>query len=409
MPVFAYVAQNAASGKQVKGKIEADSLKDAKVKLRRQKLYVLQCKESNDAAAASGKSSLWQSLNRRPPKQEDVGQATKQFAVLTRAAVDLSESLRAISEQVENPELRAIYVRMRELVSEGKSLADAHREFPKVFTPIYVNMIAAAEKSGALTVVLQRLSEFIFWSISIRRKVIGALSYPAFMLVMSMAIVIFLFVNILPKMTKALASMRVTLPWYTKLLNDISALMQAYWMHGILLFTVSTIAYVMWSRTAKGRRTIHRYMYRAPLFGPLIQRVAISRFAKTLSTVLTSGIRIIEGLRLTRNVVDNAVLEEALDKTIALVQDGDKLAAALEKTGVMPPMVLHMVRTGEKTGRLEDMLVNVAEAYDEEVDDRISSTTRAIQPILIVFIAGIVALIVVSVMGPLMQTMQSIK
>lgn len=409
MPVFTYVAQEETSGKRIKGRVDADSLKDAKLKLRRMKVYLVSIKEADDSAAAEGRGGVWKTLNRRPPKPEDVALATKQFAVLIRAAVDLSESLKALADQVENGELKSIYIRMRELVSEGRTLSDAHKQFPKVFSPIYTNMIGAAEKTGALHLVLQRLSDYMYWSVAIRRKVVSALSYPAFMFVAAIGVVMFLFVSILPKMTKALSSMRVTLPWYTRMLNDISAFLQAYWLHGLIGMSVTVAAYIAWSRTVKGRAIIHRTLFHAPVSGPLVQRIAISRFSKTLATVLASGIRIIEGLRLTRNVVDNAVLEDALDQTIAMVQDGDKLAAALDKTRVMPAMVLHMIRTGEKTGKLEEMLVNIAEAYDEEVDSRVDATTRLIQPVLIIFIAGIVVLIVVSVMGPMMEAMQNIK
>jgi general secretion pathway protein F len=270
-------------------------------------------------------------------------------------------------------------------------------------------MLAAAEKSGALPLVLRRLADFIFYSIDIKRKITGALSYPAFMLVLTLAITIFLFVSILPKISKALSSLRVTLPWYTVLLNQLSTFLQAYWLWGIMLLFLVGAAFAYWKKTPSGRYKFDHYMYRAPLFGHLVQRVGISRFSKTLSTVLASGVRIVEGLTLTRNVVGNAVLEEALDKALINIQDGDKLTAALEKTGVFPPLVLHMLRTGEKTGRTEEMLTYIAEVYDDEVDDKISSTTKAIQPIMIIIIAGIVGLVVMSVMGPMMQAMQSIK
>lgn len=409
MASFVYTGQDKKTGKKVKGRIEADSIRDARLKLGKLNLFILDLKADDSAAAARSDSSLWTKLNRRPPRQEDIAFATKQFAILAKAGVDFAEALRSVSEQVENEELRSVYTRIRELVSEGKSLSEAHREFANVFSPIYVNMLAAAEKSGALPLVLRRLADFIFYSIEIRRKVTGALSYPAFMLVLTIGITIFLFVSILPKITKALSSLRVTLPWYTVLLNQVSAFLQQYWLWGIMLLFLAGAAFAYWKKTPRGRYKFDHYMYTAPLFGNLVQRVGISRFSKTLSTVLASGVRIVEGLTLTRNVVGNAVLEEALDKALVNIQDGDKLTAALEKTGVFPPLVIHMLRTGEKTGRTEEMLTYIAEVYDDEVDDKISSTTKAIQPLMIIIIAGIVGLVVMSVMGPMMQAMQSIK
>lgn len=389
--------------------MEADSQKDARFKLRKQNIYILEMKEVTASNAAKSGTNLWTQLNRRPPRQEDIAFATKQFAILSKAGVDFNESLRSISEQVSNAELASIYSKIRELVSEGKRLSDAHKEFPKVFSPIYVNMIAAAERSGALPLVLKRLSDFIFYSIEIKRKLVGALMYPAIMVVITFGITIFLFVSVLPKITKALSSLKVTLPWYTVAINNMSAFLQNYWIIMIVCILVSILSFYYWSKTKSGRYKLDKFMFNAPIVGPLMQGITISRFSKTLSTVLSSGVRIVEGLNLTRNVVGNAIVEEALDKAIVNVQDGDKLTMALEKTKVFPPMILHMLRTGEKTGKVEEMLTYVAEVYDDEVDDKIATTTKAIQPILMIVIAGIVAMVVISVMGPMMQAMQSIK
>ena len=172
---------------------------------------------------------------------------------------------------------------------------------------------------------------------------------------------------------------------------------------------ISLLAFLRWKSTPQGRRQFDHFSYNLPVFGPLIQRVAVSRFSKTLSTVLSSGVRIVEGLQLTRNVVGNAVLEEAIDESVKRVQDGEKLAAAIEKTNRFPGMVIHMLRTGEKTGRLEEMLTNIAEAYDDEVDYKIEATTKLINPLMTIMIAGIVLLVVLSVLSPMMQAMNNLK
>jgi general secretion pathway protein F len=410
MPMFNYVGQAAATGKKVKASVEADSIKDAKLKLRKQNVYVMEITlDSKGQKTAQGGGSLFEKLSRQPPKVEDISIATKQFAILVRSAVDISEALKAISEQVENKELRSVYQKIRELVSEGKSLSDAHREFPKVFPAIYTNMIAAAEKAGALPIVLRRLSEFMSWQIAIKRKVVGALTYPAIMIVVAMGVTIFLFVNVLPKITKAFASLKVTLPWYSIMLNNVSAWMQQYWHVSLGFLGALVVAFLAWQKTPKGRYKVDKFLYTAPVIGDVVQRVAVSRFAKTLSTVLSSGVRIVEGLQLTRNVVGNALLEECIDDALKRVQDGEKLAAALEKSGHFPVMVIHMMRTGEKTGKLEEMLGNIAEAYDEEVEHKISSTTKIIEPFMMIFMAGLVLLIVMSVLGPMMQAMNSLK
>lgn len=410
MPLFVYSGQNSQTGKKVKSAIEADSIKDARIRLRKMGILVLDIRQDDKALSAElGGGSVLQKLTRKPPTPEDIALATKQFAILSKAAVDISESLRSISDQVENDELKSIYVKIRELVSEGKTLSYAHAQFPKVFTPIYTNMIAAAEKSGALPLVLRRLSDFMSYQIAIKRKVIGALTYPAIMILVAMGVTIFLFVNVLPKITKAFSSLKVTLPWYSVMLNDISAWLQSYWYFCIAFLVMGLVALQAWIRTPKGRYKWDRLIFTSPVIGPVIQRVCVSRFSKTLSTVLASGVRIVEALSLTRNVIGNAYLEEAVDAAIQSVQDGDKLAVSLERSGRFPVMVTHMLKTGEKTGRLEEMLQNIADAYDEEVDHKISSTTKLIEPVMMIFMAGLVFLIVMSVLGPMMQAMNTLK
>lgn len=406
--MYSYRGQSAKTGKKIKAYIEAESPKDAKLKLKKQGIYVIEMKVDNRANAAEGNSSILAKLNRKPPKQEDIAMATKQFAILLRSAVDINDALRAISEQVENEELKSVYIKMRELVSEGKSLSDAHKNFPKVFTSIYTNMIAAAEKAGALPLVMQRLSEFINYQIEIRRKVVGALTYPALMVVMAIAVVIYLFVKVMPQMTKSFTTLKVTLPWYTIIMNDISTWMQDWWLVCIILLSCAIFAIYSWSKTLKGRYKIDLFMYTAPIIGPLIQRVTVSRFSKTLSTILSSGVRIVEGLQLTRKVVGNTVMEKALDEAIVKVQDGDKLATALERTGRFPTMVIHMLRTGEKTGQLEEMLVNISEVYDEDVNNQIVATTRLIEPAMMIFMAVIVFMMVMAVIGPMMAAMNQL-
>lgn len=410
MPVFVYTGQNAQTGKKVKATVDSDSLKDAKLKLRRQNILVIEIKpQAAGSTSSSGGQGFFARLNEKKVTPEDLALATKQFAILTKAAVDVAEALRSISEQVENPKLRIVYSKIRDSVSEGKSLSDAHKEFPDIFPNVYVNMLAAAEKAGALPIVLRRLSEFTAWQIAIKRKVVGALITPAIMVVVAIGVTLYLFVNILPKITKAFSSLNVTLPWYSIMLNNISAWLQDRWWIVVIGMILAVLGFLRWKATPSGRRKFDTFTYNMPIFGPLVQRIAVSRFSKTLSTVLSSGVRIVEGLQLTRNVVDNAVLEDAIDESIKRVQDGEKLAAAIEKTNRFPVMVVHMLRTGEKTGRLEEMLVNIAEAYDDEVDYKIEATTKLINPLMTVMIAGIVMLMVMSVLGPMMQAMNSLK
>ncbi|MES2614743.1 MAG: type II secretion system F family protein [Bdellovibrionota bacterium] len=408
MPLYTYKGQNSSSGKPVKGILEAESPREVKIKLKKQHILVLEVKEDRRAQGATDKAGFFATLNRKPPKPQDIAIATKQFAILLRSAVDINDALRAIAEQVENAELRFVYIRIRELVTEGKSLSVAHAQFPKVFSSIYVNMIGAAEKAGALPLVMQRLSEFIYYQIEIRKKIVGALSYPALMGVMAIGVVFYLFVKILPQMTKSFTTLKVILPWYTILMNQISAWMQAWWLICLIIIVGFIFFVLSWSRTKIGKEKIDYFMFTAPVIGILTQKITISRFTKTLSTILSSGVRIVEALELTRKVVGNTVMEKALDDALVKVQDGDKLATALEKTKKFPPMVIHMLRTGEKTGKLEEMLVNIAEVYDEDVNNQITATTKLIEPAMMIFMAGIVFMMVMAVIGPMMAAMNQL-
>jgi general secretion pathway protein F len=408
MPMYFYKGQHAQTGKKIKAYLEADSVKDARLKLKKQNIYLIELRIDNRAKTAEGRGGFFAKLNRKPPRAEDLALATKQFAILLRSAVDLNEALRAVSEQVENEELKLVYLKMRELVSEGKSLSDAHKVFSKVFSSIYINMIAAAEKAGALPLVMERLSHFISYQIEMKRKVLGALTYPAFMIVMAIVVVTYLFVKVMPQMTKSFTTLKVTLPWYTILLNEISTWMQNWWMVCCVTLACLSFSLYSWSKTTSGRFKIDSFLFTAPLIGPLTQKVTVSRFSKTLSTILSSGVRIVEALQLTRKVVGNCVMEKALEEAIVKVQDGDKLATALERTGKFPVMVIHMLRTGEKTGRLEEMLVNIAQVCDDDVNHQITTSTRLIEPAMMVFMAVVVFMMVMAVIGPMMAAMNQL-
>lgn len=409
MPLYSYKGQSATSGKSIKGVVQAENLRDAKTKIRKMDIFVLEINEDQRAQGAEAGAGIWAKLTRKPPKQEDIALATKQFAILLRSGVDINDALRAISDQVENAELQAVYLKIREFVSEGKSLSEAHSQFPKVFSSIYINMIAAAERSGALPLVMQRLSDFIFYQIEIKRKVLGALTYPFMMVIMAIVVVLYLFLKVMPQLTASFASLKVTLPWYTILMNNISSAIQHWWVTFFSVLGMLIVALLYYSKTPKGRQRLDIVLFRMPIFGILTQKITVSRFSKTLSTILASGVRIIEALQLTRKVVGNSVVENAIDQSIVKIQDGDKLATALDKTGIFPPMVIHMLRTGEKTGKLEEMLTNIAGIYDDDVENQITITTRLIEPAMMIFMASVVFMMVLAVIGPMMAAMQQLS
>lgn len=410
MAIYIYKGQGVNSGKRTKGSIEADTLKDARAKLRRQNIYVFELKEDSKVDSARGGGSFFDKLNRKPPKTMDVALATKQFSIMVNAGVDINDSLRAVTDQIENAELKSVYISIRDLIAEGKSLSEAHKRFPKVFDPIYSNMIAAGERSGSLGLVLKRLSDFMFYQIEIKRKLIGALTYPAIMVVAAIGITLYLFVKVVPQMMDSFKLLsNVTLPWYTVLLNDLSVWLQNWWFFLFMVLIIFSVVTYLWSKTPSGKLIFHRIILKIYILGPLIQKINISRFSKTLSTILSSGVRVVEALNLTKMIIGNVIIKNAVEDAISRVQDGEKLASALEKTQQFPMTVIHMMRTGEKTGKMEDMLVNIGEVYDDDVEDQISSTTRLIEPIMLIFMGFIVTFVVVSIIKPMMDIMNSLN
>ena len=409
MAGYKYTAQNSKTGKRVKGQMEADSPKEVRSRLRKEGLLVIDIKEDRSAEGATSDASFWSKLNRKPPSGEDIALATKQLSILLRSGVEADSALRALVEQVENAELRSVYTRIRDLVAEGQDLATAHKEFPAVFDNIYVSMLNAGLKANSLVAVLKRLSDFLFYTIELKRKIVGAFMYPIIMLSVSGLVIIYLFVSVLPKISKALATMKVTLPWYTVMVNNISKFLQDYGLiMAPIILGIGGLFY-FWIKTEAGRKKWHEFLYNAPVVGQVIQKVTLSRFANTLAILNSTGVKTIEALKLSRNVVDNAVYEEALDDCVNMVQDGLKLAQALSQTGKFPAMLIHMVRTGEKAGNVDQMLEEVVRVYDDEVDHQISVMTKSIQPIMLIMLSGIVVLIMACVMGPMFEAMQNIN
>ncbi|MBS2024356.1 MAG: type II secretion system F family protein, partial [Deltaproteobacteria bacterium] len=285
----------------------------------------------------------------------------------------------------------------------GSSLADALADHPKVFSTLYVNMIRAGESSGALDVVLQRLADFTESSAQLKNKLIGAMLYPAIMVVVGIAIVSILFVVVIPKVTKIFEDMNATLPWTTQSLIAISNFMRDYWYTVVIGVPAIVYGFLRWIRTEKGRAWFDRFQLKVPVLGDLVRMLAISRFAKTLSTLLSSGVQLLIALDIVRNIVSNTVLSKVIGDARDAIREGESIAAPLKRSGQFPPLVFHMIAIGEKSGQLEEMLANIAKSYDSQVDMRISALTSLLEPVMIVVMGGGVAFVVFSILMPIMQ------
>jgi general secretion pathway protein F len=409
MPVFEYSGLTEA-GKSIRGLKDAESAKVLRTLLRKEGVYVTETRTADGAAATSAKpgSAMSREVDIRGffgsgVSTQDIAVATRQLATLINAGIPLVDSLTALVDQVEHPRLKKILGLIKQKVNEGASLADALGEHPKVFSNLYVNMIRAGESSGALDVVLVRLADFTEGQAQLRNRLIGAMLYPAIMVVVGIAIVGILFVVVIPKVTTIFNDMQVSLPWTTQILIALSSFARDYWY--LLLIGIPLILYGIkrWIGTPKGKSWWDRTQLRIPVFGELVRMLAIARFARTLATLLKSGVPLLTSMDIVRNIVHNSVLSRVIEDAREAIREGESIAAPLKRSGQFPPLVHHMIAVGEKSGQLEDMLQNVARSYDSQVEMRITALTSLLEPVMIVVMGAGVAFVVFSILMPIMQ------
>ena len=409
MPVFEYTGLTEA-GKNVRGIRDAESSKALRQVLRKDGVYLTEARAA-EAGAAVGEQKTGLSrevdvgalLGFTGVSAQELAIATRQLATLIAAGIPLIDALSALVDQIEQPRLKRIMGAVKQKVNEGSSLADALNEHPKVFSTLYVNMIRAGESSGALDVVLVRLADFTESQSLLRNKIIGAMLYPAIMMVVGIAIVSILFVVVIPKVTKIFEDMNVTLPWTTRILIGVSSFARDYWY--LLLAALPALVFGIrrWMKTPSGRAKWDRLKLRAPVFGELTRMLALSRFAKTLATLLASGVPLLTAMDIVKNVVSNTLLADVIAQARDSIREGESIAAPLKRSGEFPPLVHHMVAIGERSGALEEMLANVASAYEDQVDTTVSALTSLLEPIMIVAMGGVVGFIVFSVLMPILQ------
>lgn len=407
MPIFVYKGYDIKTGAQKKGKVEADSMKAARQVLRsKEKVIPAEIKE--ELAVGSAKSS-GRLFAKKTVAMVDVAIMTRQFATLQAAQVPLDECLKALTEQVEDVLLRNTLSAIREGVSEGKSLGVAMAEFPNIFDNLYVNMVKAGEMSGKLDVVLERLADFIEYQVEVQGKIVSAMAYPGIMIGMSVLIITYLFTSVVPKLQKVFVTMKVKLPWYTESIIGVSEFIQHRWYIIIGALALIVFLFKSWHASEGGRRTFDTFSLKVPIFGGITTRVNISKFTKTLSTLLSSGVPIISALDITKNVISNKILSDVVENSKIAVQEGNTLASVLGQSDVFPPLVSHMISTGEKTGELETMLQHVAKAYDAEVERKIEAMISLIEPLMIVFLGGVVVVIVLAMLIPMFSVMGQMR
>ncbi len=397
------------AGKKIKVFIESDSIKNARVKARNQGIIPISVLSTDANNINKEPQNLKQNISSSFKRIGfmEIQNFTRQMASLLKAHVPVVESLSALVEQVDSPKLRPVLMAIRQNVKEGHSLADSFALFPKIFDRIYVNMVRAGEASGRLDAVLGRLADFGDNQVRLRNKVSGALTYPILMLIVGVIVLLVITNFVIPQITTIFTDSGKVMPLPTRLMIGASTFLQDYFWPLAISFLFSLILLERFVKTTAGRRKKDSVVLKLPLVGSVISDLCVTRFCRTLGTLLKSGVPVISSLQVSRNVVNHTMFEDAIEKASTQVTEGKSLNSALKQAKLFPPIVIHMVAVGEKTGELEDMLLNVADNYDQQIEARLGKLTSLLEPLMIIGMVAVVGFIVMAVLMPIFE-MQNI-
>jgi general secretion pathway protein F len=406
MPVFEYKAID-SENKQKRGLVDADTPRDARVKLKREKLYVTDLRERRRRGAGPirlrGITGV-DTVNKA--RSEQVAAVTRQMASLLQAGIPLAEGLRMVIEQAPDKKIETAFRDIREKVTQGMPFGDAVLQHPAYFTELYSNMVKAGESSGALDKVLGRLATFLQTQTRLKNKVGAALIYPMVMVCVGVVVVALLMTLVVPKVTKLIEGQGKKLPLPTQVLVAASHFLVNNWLLIMIGAILLLIAFQAFVNSDRGRLVWDRFKLSLPVFGDLMRKQSMARFSVTLATLLRSGLPALQAIAVTRNVLDNKILQNALQQVHDHVIEGADISTPMKMSGAFPPTVAYMVGVGEQAGNLEEMLERIAATYDEEVDLATQKLTAVIEPLIIVALAAIVAGIVIAIVMPLLQLQQ---
>ena len=397
-----------ADGKTVAGIIDAENPKTARVKLRKTGIFPTEVIEGGGSiggvqSTARGSGVLFWGER---VSVVDLSIATRQLATLLAAKLPLMEALAALIDQVEQRELKKVLSSVRESVREGSSLGAALSLHPRVFSDIYTNMVHAGEASGTLDGMLLRLADYLEYQVKLRNRLVATFTYPIFMLLIGGLILFGLVTFVVPKVTQIFEDMEQAIPLPTLILMRVSEFSGQYWWVFLIVILGAAVAIQRYIATPQGRNQADHLILRIPVLGRVSLLVALSRFTRTLSTLLTSGVPLLSALDVVKKVVHLAPLEDAIHRARENVREGQSLADPLRASGLFPPLVTHMIAVGEKSGELEPMLIKVSEAYDNEVETTITTLTALLGPVLILLMGVMVLFIVMAILLPIFELSQ---
>lgn len=400
LPTFTWKAKS-PQGEERSGEMEAADREEVESRLRQLGLQPVKVKKkpADINLKLPGSSGV---------ARKDLVIFTRQFSTMIDAGLPLVQGLEILGSQAENPHFKQVLREVRERVESGATLADALGEHPKVFDDLYVQLVRAGEIGGILDTILQRLSIYIEKAEALKRKVKGAMIYPSIVLVVALGVVGVLLIFVTPVFEEMFSAAGGNLPGPTQLIVTLSDWLRAYILHALGGLAAVVIAVVAFSKTKFGSRLIDAGLLRAPIFGDLLRKVAVARFSRTMGTMLSSGVPILDAMEVTAKTAGNMVLEDAIFGVRTKISEGRTIVQPLQESAVFPQMVVEMIGVGEATGAMDAMLNKIADFYDEEVDAAVSALTSMIEPILIVFLGGIVGFFVAAMYLPIFTMAESI-
>ena len=401
MANFTYQARD-TSGNPKGGDIEAENQQAASSLLMDRGLMVISIR-------ASAGSKAGRKRRQGKVKSQDLVVFTRQLATMMDAGLPLVQTLTALEEQTENPIFKPVLRNVTTRVEQGHSFSEALAEHPKVFTKLYVSMVEAGETGGLLAEILDRLASYLESTARLKKKVKSAMSYPVIVCFIALSIALLLIVKVIPIFAGIYKDFGAALPAPTQILIDISDIIRSYFILAIGTVAGVIFGFVKFKQTKRGMAIWDRAKLRMPVFGKLIHKIAISRFARTFAALLRSGAPILETLRIVGQSAGNTVVERAVEKTAASIERGDNLAVALGQHPIFPPMLVRMVSAGEQTGKVDVMLEKISDFYDEEIEATLSGLTSLIEPLLIVFLGVVVGSIVICMFLPIFKLNQIVQ
>ena len=403
MPLYEYKGLNSL-GKPTKGVKEAATKNALREMLLKNGVYLSEAKERSGAKSDSKQNTPLGGIKiGSGVSKQDIKDFTSQFCTLQKAAIPLTECLTALADQAEKETLKTALTDIKSKVSEGSSLADAMAGYPKLFDTLYISMIRAGESSGSLDVVLERLTGFLESQLRLRSRIISAMVYPIIMIVIGVLLMIVLLVFVIPRVTKLFDQQRKELPGITKLLLAITDIVNNYWWLLIIIAIAIFFGFKYWVSTPGGKKNWDTFLLKIPIFGNIIRLVSISRFSKTLATLLASGVPLLKAMEIVKSILGNEVLAKVVEDAHESIREGETLAAPLKRSGEFPPLMTHMINVGEKAGRLEEMLNSVADTYEDQVSVKVDALTSLLEPMMIVIMGGTIGFVVIAILLPIMQ------